>query len=463
MPRAPATSLVDCTDVETRGIGATQIARINAADGSPMSVRVRRLPIAGGIGPGAEARFLSTCALAEVVRADNVDRILAFDGAPEPYVATANATGVTLEEVTDRARGGLEPAVVAVVGEDIARGLVACHALTPPLVHGALDLTAVVVRPDGRAQLTDFGIGALAHELGRAKEATAEYRAPEQLGKKPPTDHSDVFSLGALLYELITGVAAFEGSDAHTSSELASAVRYEPIDAVRPSTPRPLIDLVHQMLSAKPDDRPTATQIAGSLSMLAGEDFTDARQQVARYAAQAAAADVRRTAVHGPDLAQYARALFEEAERKAASRPPPGAPPPAMATPGAPAPAAAPPPAVSPAWSTDPDAMTPEARGVPRTVVMAGYPEPREDRVTAPVPAPVNPRPSPAGGVPIASSSSSGGYPTAPSPSSSNVPVVSRAAPQRSGVPGWLIWVGVAFGAFAFLGIFVVLAILIAS
>jgi serine/threonine protein kinase len=126
--------------------------------------------------------------------------------------------------------------------------------------HRALKPGNVWICPDGQVRLLDFGTAELGAQPAtpRADGTAAEYRAPEQIEGEPGDARSDVFSLGALLFELTTGVPAFAGA---TPAEAAT-------EALAPSAPRPsevapsislpptLAALIARMLARDPDDRP---------------------------------------------------------------------------------------------------------------------------------------------------------------------------------------------------------------
>ncbi len=106
-------------------------------------------------------------------------------------------------------------------------------------------LTATVTTPAGSHPLTAQG----------AVVGTFQYMSPEQVEGKDADARSDIFALGAVLYEMVTGKRAFEGKTA--ASAMAAVLEREPtpISSVQPMTPPPLDRLVRTCLAKDPDDR----------------------------------------------------------------------------------------------------------------------------------------------------------------------------------------------------------------
>jgi len=115
------------------------------------------------------------------------------------------------------------------------------HAHERLIVHCDLKPDNVLVRPDGMPQLLDFGIARLLSEDdGGLQPFTPGYASPEQIAGRPLTTASDVWSLGVLLYELVTGRRAEPG--------LAPSVALRTRPAVRPCAPRePVLRLARRL------------------------------------------------------------------------------------------------------------------------------------------------------------------------------------------------------------------------
>jgi hypothetical protein len=116
--------------------------------------------------------------------------------------------GTTLADVLAEAGGdGLPLDGVVRYLAQVAEALDHLHRHRPPVVHGDVKPANVIVTPDGKAVLVDFGISHRGHDAGGAAVAagTAGYAAPEVAGGLRPTPASDVFSLAATAFALLTG------------------------------------------------------------------------------------------------------------------------------------------------------------------------------------------------------------------------------------------------------------------
>jgi len=144
--------------------------------------------------------------------------------------------------------------------------LAEAHALE--LVHGDLTPSSVVVTPKGHAKILDFGLSALGVENGLAQTAEHQaarleslgsarvaYMAPEQLLGQPADHRTDLFSVGAILHEMVTGRQAFFGRTAVETGVQVLQARPPIPSVLNPDLPRELDAVVTRALSKKPDDR----------------------------------------------------------------------------------------------------------------------------------------------------------------------------------------------------------------
>ncbi|MFL6262753.1 MAG: protein kinase domain-containing protein [Thermoanaerobaculia bacterium] len=183
----------------------------------------------------------------------------------------------------DLLREGLpSPALATLLGREIAEGLAAAHA--SGLVHRDLKAENVMVTPDGHAKILDFGI-AKAAAPGLDEETltvegavlgTFHAMSPEQARGGEVDARSDLFSLGVLLYELLTGCSPFRGNDLLDTLQRVVGHRPPPVREVRPEIPRALSDLVDRLLAKRPEERPaSAGEVARELAALSPGDLPE--------------------------------------------------------------------------------------------------------------------------------------------------------------------------------------------
>ena len=136
----------------------------------------------------------------------------------------------------------------------------------------------ILVTPDGRVLLTDFGIAkgldGTADDLtsDNVMMGTAKYLSPEQVRGRKLDGRADLYSLGLVLYECLAGRVPFLGeTDADTA---LARLQRDPTDLarLRPTLPRGLVDLIHQLLARNPNHRPaTGAELRAALQHIAGE------------------------------------------------------------------------------------------------------------------------------------------------------------------------------------------------
>jgi eukaryotic-like serine/threonine-protein kinase len=171
------------------------------------------------------------------------------------YIAMEYLEGRTLKELL--VARGPTPLPVAI---DYARQILAAlgFAHRNHVVHRDIKPHNVVVAPDGRLKVTDFGIARVGTsqmtETGSII-GTAQYLSPEQAKGAPVTPASDIYSVGIVLYEMLTGTVPFTGD---TPLEIAMkhlSATPEPPSERRPEIPHELDSIVLRALAKKPADR----------------------------------------------------------------------------------------------------------------------------------------------------------------------------------------------------------------
>jgi len=145
-----------------------------------------------------------------------------------------------------------------------AKALAAAHA--HGIIHCDIKPENILVRTDGYVKVLDFGV---ARQIGRDAAAarisgTPRYMSPEQARAELISPATDVYSLGLVLYELVTGRHAFPGH----SPFLQATPTSEPLvpSSINPRVPANLDSLILAMLASKPEGRPSAAEVSERLS-----------------------------------------------------------------------------------------------------------------------------------------------------------------------------------------------------
>src|SRR4051812_28098050 len=189
----------------------------------------------------------------------------------DPYIVSQYMAGGALDVlIKQQPDQRLDIATTLRVAGGVTRALEYAH--ERGVVHRDLKPANVFLTEDGTAKLGDFGL-AFSMERSRVTQTgmivgTVSYMAPEQALGQHPDAKSDLYSLGALLYEMATGRPPFVGDD--VVSVISQHQRAEP---VKPSwhaddIPPALEDLIMQLLEKRPQDRPTATEAIQRLAQI---------------------------------------------------------------------------------------------------------------------------------------------------------------------------------------------------
>ena len=161
---------------------------------------------------------------------------------------------------------------VAVISQ-IARALSAAHGAS--IVHRDIKPDNIMIREDGIIKMLDFGLAKLADESKLTREGvvigTVSHMSPEQARGDHVDDRTDVWSLGVVFYEALTGRPPFKADYDQAVIYNILNTPVQPVTEVNPSVPPPLGALVMSMLDKDPGQRPGAQDVAESLAGDAGK------------------------------------------------------------------------------------------------------------------------------------------------------------------------------------------------
>ena len=249
----------------TGGMASVVLARDEEL-GRPVAIKLLADNLAGD--PDFRARFVREARVAARLSHPNV--VAVFDTGEEegrPFIVMEYVEGETLAELLRRERR-LSPALAVDLGRQAAAAL--AHAHAAEVVHRDVKPQNLLVRGDGVLKIADFGI-ARAAEATRLTQAgtvlgTAAYLAPEQAAGEEATAAADVYSLGAVLYELLTGSAPYPADSLTELARKQSSGHVVPVRDLAADVPPQLEETVMRCLARFAERRPSAGDLAADLA-----------------------------------------------------------------------------------------------------------------------------------------------------------------------------------------------------
>src|SRR4029077_8790619 len=229
-------------------------------------VALKFLPEALSQDPSALERFHAEVRTARQVSHPNVCRVFDIGEADGILFLTMEyVDGEDLASVVRRI-GRLSPDKATEIARQICAGLAAAH--ERGVIHRDLKPANVMLDGAGKIRITDFGLAGVAASIKGAdvRAGTPAYMAPEQLAGREVSTKSDIYSLGLILYEVLTGKRAFEASTLpELMKQRESGAITNPSTLIRDLDP--LIErVILRCLEAEPEKRPaSALQVAAAL------------------------------------------------------------------------------------------------------------------------------------------------------------------------------------------------------
>ncbi len=284
-------------------IGAGGMGIVYKAEDTKLrrNVALKFLPPELSRQPEAKERFLREAHAAAVLDHPHIGTIYEVgEHEGKAFIAMAFIEGQSLrEKIAGRPLGVDEALDIAI---QVAEGLEEAHG--KGIIHRDIKSANVMVTEKGQAKIMDFGLAKVAGESPLTKEAktmgTVAYMSPEQTRGEEVDGRTDIWSLGVVIYEMLSGRLPFPGE--RETAILYAIVHEEPkpLKAVKPDVPIELERIIHRALAKKPESRYAS----------AGEMLADLRKfRELRRASEAGALDfkalwcrVRRPAVAVPLL-----------------------------------------------------------------------------------------------------------------------------------------------------------------
>src|SRR5690606_34826636 len=198
------------------------------------------------------------------------------------YMAMPLYDGETLQARLDRGR--LPFAEASIIALQAARGL--SHAHDRGIVHRDVKPSNIMIAANGTVKILDFGI-ATADDPGavgyRALLGTVAYMSPEHVRGEAIDHRTDVWSLGVVLHEMLTGARPFRGRDRQAMMDAILGSDPEIFATSHPDVPSDTDELLRRALAKSPDDRiPSMTAFASRIASLSRRDGDQERRRESR-------------------------------------------------------------------------------------------------------------------------------------------------------------------------------------
>ncbi len=244
------------------GMGELFIARMAGAAGWEKRVVIKRLLPHLSDDPEFLDRFLDEARIAVNLTHGNIVPVFELGEVNGQYfIAMEHIDGWDLRTAIRAARQAGEPwplEAALFAGVQAARGLAYAHSRTDEsgqplrIVHRDISPANLLLSRDGEVKIVDFGIASARSRMGSTQTGQVRgkvaYMSPEQAAGVSVDNRSDVFSLGVVIYELLSGRRPFDGE---TDAEILAALRsgnYPPLQKLRPTIPDRVADVVERAL-----------------------------------------------------------------------------------------------------------------------------------------------------------------------------------------------------------------------
>jgi hypothetical protein len=266
-----------------RGGMADVFEAVDTRLGRPVAVKILRPEMAAR--PDVRRRFEDEARAAASLSHPNV--VAVFDTGDDggtPWIVMERLSGETLAHRMAAAGGPLDTDWTLRMAGDVLLALRAAHGAG--IVHRDVKPGNILFSDEGCAKVADFGIAKSVEGVGDATTAglligTPRYLSPERIDGRPTTASSDLYAMGVILYEALSGRPAFEGDTPVATAFAVQHTTPPPLAELRPELPAALAALVERAMQRDPAERfATAADMGEAAEAARTLDLRDAPDTV---------------------------------------------------------------------------------------------------------------------------------------------------------------------------------------
>lgn len=266
MSPAPETGRYEI--LETLGRGAT--SRVDKARDTIIGRTVALKSFLEGFGKNSEQRFLQEAQTIGRLSHSSIAQLydVNTDSSGSAFLVMEYVSGKNLGQML--AESPIAFGTAAVWAADLASALDYAH--RAGIIHGDVKPSNIRVTEDGKVKLVDFGVARFSSQISGSDRVlgTPAYLSPEQIEGKKQDGRSDLFSLGIVLYEMITGVRPFAGDSLGDVCAEILADHPIPPSKINPAIPAAFDRILARCLARNPNDRyPSGNDLARALYLVA--------------------------------------------------------------------------------------------------------------------------------------------------------------------------------------------------
>src|SRR5580658_4478595 len=239
--------------IETLGCGGT--SRVDKARDTIIGRTVALKSFLQGFGKNSEQQFLREAQTIGRLSHNSIAQLydICTDSGGAPFLVMEFVSGKNLEQML--VQGPISFANAAVWGADLASALAYAH--RAGIIHGDVTPNNIRITENEQVKLVDFGVARFAAQVSGSDRVlgTPAYLSPEQIEGRRQDGRSDLFSLGIVLYEMITGVRPFLGNSLGEVCAQILTANPIPPSKLNPSVPAALDRIIARCLAKNPEER----------------------------------------------------------------------------------------------------------------------------------------------------------------------------------------------------------------